>query len=261
MDWQAQGTHIYRNIYENNLEDIMVEVSHGPYLIENNILTSPKSLENASQGGAFVHNLILGGMVWWNSPDRGTPYHLPHSTEVLGVVPVYKNDDRFYQNIFVKPANADKELPHGTACYNESPASLEEYVEKVRNAGHGDLEMFHMVKQPVYVNNNVYLNGAEAFDREKNYALKDGAKVELVHEGEEIYLSIYIPEGTFASLDTELIGTHNLEMTRLSEEGYENPDGSALLIDLDLSGQPIGQKPVPGPLQCLKEGENKIRIR
>ena len=68
MDWQAQGTHIYRNIYENNLEDIMVEVSHGPYLIENNILTSKKALENASQGGAFVHNLILGGMVWWNSP-------------------------------------------------------------------------------------------------------------------------------------------------------------------------------------------------
>lgn len=48
MDWQAQGTHIYRNIYENNLEDIMVEVSHGPCLIENNILTSKCSTQSSS---------------------------------------------------------------------------------------------------------------------------------------------------------------------------------------------------------------------
>lgn len=260
MDWQAQGTHIYRNIYENNLEDIMVEVSHGPYLIENNILTSRKALENASQGGAFVHNLIMGGMVWWNSPDRGTPYHLQHSTEVLGVVPVYKCDDRFYQNIFFKPADADETIPNGTACYNGCPTSLAEYVELVRNAGHGDLEMFHLVKQPVYINNNVYLNGMDVFDKEKNFFQGSGAEVELIHKGAEVYLRIVLPEGAFSGLDTELIGTHNLEMTRLSEEGYENPDGSPLTINLDLLGNPIGEKPVPGPLQCLKEGENLVRI-
>ena len=260
MDWQAQGTHIYRNIYENNLEDIMVEVSHGPYLIENNILTSPKAIENASQGGAFVHNLIMGGMVWWNSPDRGTPYHLPHSTEVLGVVPVYKADDRFYQNIFFKQANPDETITHGTSCYAGSPTSLEEYIERVRNAGHGDLEMFHMVQQPVYIDNNVYLNGAEPFEKEQHASVQQGAEIELIHKGEELYLKMFLPEGTFAPLQTELIGSHNLEMTRLSEEGYENPDGSGLLIDTDLNKAQISDRPVPGPLQCLKEGENLIRI-
>lgn len=260
MDWQAQGTHIYRNIYENNLEDIMVEVSHGPYLIENNILTSKKALENASQGGAFVHNLIMGGMVWWNSPDRGTPYHIPHSTEVLGVVPVYKCDDRFYQNIFLKPADADETIPNGTACYNGCPTSLEEYVELVRQAGHGDLEMFHLVKQPAYINNNVYLNGADIFDKEQYFTSETGASAELIHQGREVFLKIIIPKGALQKLHTEKIGTHNLEMTRLSEEGYENPDGTPLMIDRDFLLNEIGENPVPGPLQCLKEGENCIKI-
>lgn len=260
MDWQAQGTHIYRNIYENNLEDIMVEVSHGPYLIENNILTSKKAMENASQGGAFVHNLILGGMVWWNSPDRGTPYHLPHSTEVLGVVPVYKCDDRFYQNIFIKPVDADETIPNGTACYNGATTSLAEYIEDVRNAGHGDLENFHKVTQPVYINNNVYLNGADVFEKEKNFFEGNGGEAELVHKDGKVFLKTVIPEGAFAKLDTEQIGTHNLEMTRLSEEAFENPDGSPLVIDQDLLKNPIGAKPVPGPLQNLKEGENLIQI-
>lgn len=260
MDWEAQGTHIYRNIYENNLEDLMVEVSHGPYLIENNILSAPKAIVNASQGGAFVHNLILGGMIWWNSPDRGTPYHMQHSTDVLGVVPVYKADDRFYQNIFIRPEGADQGN-YGTACYNGSPVSLEEYIEKVRAEGHGDLEMFHRVKQPLYADNNVYLNGAEAFDREAHSFTGNGASASLVHEGERIYLKLVLPEGAFASLETEQIGTHNLEMTRLSEESFENPDGTPLIIDTDLTGKTIENTPVPGPLQELREGENYILIR
>ncbi|MCQ2538646.1 MAG: right-handed parallel beta-helix repeat-containing protein [Lachnospiraceae bacterium] len=265
MDWQAQGVHIYRNIYENNLEDIMVEVSHGPYLIENNILTSKKSLENASQGGAFVHNLILGGMIWWNSPDRGTPYHLPHSTEVLGVVPVYKCDDRFYQNIFVKPDDSDApgSLPEniGTSCYNGCPASYEEYIQRLVDEGHGDLERFHRVPQAAYINNNVYLNGAGHYDREENFFEGVTVAPQIIHKEDGLYLKITIPEGAFKSLKTEKIGTHNLEMTRLSEEGYENPDGSPMIIETDLLQAPIGAVPVPGPLQALKEGENLIKIR
>ena len=260
MDWQAQGTHIFRNLYENNLEDIMVEVSHGPYLIENNILTSKKALENASQGGAFVHNLIMGGMIWWNSPDRGTPYHLPHSTEVLGVVPVYKCDDRFYQNIFFKPEAADESIANGTACYNGCPTSLEEYIEKVCQSGHDDMERFHAVKQPAYINNNVYLNGADTFEREQSFTAKEGAQIEIIHKDKQVFLKIVIPKGAFSGLQTKVIGTADLGMTRLSEEGYENPDGSPLTICLDFLSEKITDNPIPGPLQCLKEGENLIKI-
>ena len=60
LDWQTQGTRISRNLFHDNNRDLFVEVSHGPYLVEHNILASPAALELWSQGGAFVHNLICG---------------------------------------------------------------------------------------------------------------------------------------------------------------------------------------------------------
>ena len=41
---------------------MFLEVDHGPYLVDNNIFLSPKALLLVSQGGAYVHNLIAGGM-------------------------------------------------------------------------------------------------------------------------------------------------------------------------------------------------------
>lgn len=40
----------------------MIEVSHGPYLVDNNVFASPVMFQNWSQGGAFVNNLICGGI-------------------------------------------------------------------------------------------------------------------------------------------------------------------------------------------------------
>ena len=38
LDWQAQGTRVSRNVYYGNNRDLFVEVSHGPYLVEHNVL-------------------------------------------------------------------------------------------------------------------------------------------------------------------------------------------------------------------------------
>ena len=35
-----------RNLYYRNNRDLFVEVSHGPYLIEHNVLASPAALES-----------------------------------------------------------------------------------------------------------------------------------------------------------------------------------------------------------------------
>ena len=55
-------------------EDIFVEVSHGPTLIDHNILLSDRALKIATQGVALVHNLICGGFV---SVGIGTDDTLP----------------------------------------------------------------------------------------------------------------------------------------------------------------------------------------
>lgn len=47
-------------MYNNDWMDFFIEVNHGPFLIDNNILLSDVSIGTMSEGGAFVHNLILG---------------------------------------------------------------------------------------------------------------------------------------------------------------------------------------------------------
>ena len=60
LDWQTQGTRVSRNLFYGNSRDLFVEVSHGPYLVDHNILASRVSLESFSQGGAYVNNLVCG---------------------------------------------------------------------------------------------------------------------------------------------------------------------------------------------------------
>ncbi len=59
LDWQTQGTRVSRNLLYANNRDLFIEVSHGPHLVEHNVLASPASLELFSQGGAFVNNLAV----------------------------------------------------------------------------------------------------------------------------------------------------------------------------------------------------------
>ena len=85
-------------------QDLFVEVSHGPTLIDNNILLSDVSLRMATQGVAMVHNLICGSLtcIGNGTGSRYTPYHIPHRTEVMGFMTILHGDDRFYNNIFVQ---------------------------------------------------------------------------------------------------------------------------------------------------------------
>ncbi|MCM1182862.1 MAG: right-handed parallel beta-helix repeat-containing protein [Roseburia sp.] len=258
LDWQAQGTRVSSNIYDKNNRDLMVEVTHGPYLVDNNIFTSPYAFDNAAQGGAYAHNLCCGFTNSYPVLDRATPYHLAHSTEVLGTAPVYGFDDRWYQNIFVGGKEADR--AYGTALYNDAPVSQEEYTERVRALGNGDVEQFARVKQPAYINGNIYLNGADAFDRERDYFKSDmDPEVRIVQEGADVLLEITLPQEAFA-VPATLVTTERLGMARIVEQRYEGPDGAALRLDRDLTGAERGSSPSAGPLEGLCAGKNRIKL-
>ena len=128
LDWQAQGTRVSQNLFHDNVppegteitnglalgEDIFIEVSHGPTLIDNNLLLSDCSCRISTQGLAFVHNLIAGSFTFVGAgTDNGgnklptpryTPYHVPHRTEIAGFMTILHGDARFYNNIFVQKA-------------------------------------------------------------------------------------------------------------------------------------------------------------
>ena len=151
-DWQTQGTRISKNLLYNNSRDLFVEVSHGPYMVDHNILASDYAIDNMAQGGAYINNLVAGMMVHRKVLERSTQYHLPHSTKVKGFSFIYGGDDRFYNNIFI---GGDGIEDVGTSHFKGYATSLEEYIENVHKE-HGDHVRFNAVEQPVYINNNAY---------------------------------------------------------------------------------------------------------
>ena len=102
LDWMAQGTRVTGNlIYGNVSPSVFVEVNHGPFLFDNNIIVGSR-IKNWSQGGAYCYNIIPDAIVV--SPQtRETPYHRPHSTEVLGLSSIPGGDDRYLNNLMAQP--------------------------------------------------------------------------------------------------------------------------------------------------------------
>lgn len=257
LDWQTQGTRVSRNLYYRNSRDLFVEVSSGPYLVDHNILTADYALDNHAQGGAYVNNLIRGKMEHRKMLDRATPYHVPHSTEIAGFAVTYGGDDRYVNNLFIGDDQIEKV---GTAHYNGYTTSLEEYIETVHQDA-GDHQTFNTVEQPVYINHNAYFKGAEAFEREneKLEATNFNPNLEIIEEGNEVYLSLELPE-EFATFLGEIQSTLTLERVRIVDAEFENPDGSEVVLDTDYLGNQREAKSVIGPIGKLQAGKNYLKV-
>jgi len=257
LDWQAQGSRISKNLLFNNTRDVFVEVSHGPTIVDNNILCSKLAIHNDAQGVAYVHNLIAGEFVEWRySKDRPTPFHAPHSTEVTGFYATYGGDDRYYQNIFI--GSSDLKLA-GTALFDGYPTSLDDYIEEIDSQQPCDHTVFFAMKQPVYIAGNVYLNGANAFEKEadKLYIPEFDAGFSIKEENGNIYLEINLPEG-FETFKSAPHNTASLGRVRIVDADFENFDGSFLTLDSDFFDEPVGKESVPGPIGSLKDGFNRV---
>ena len=277
LDWQAQGSRISQNLLYNNQGprvgggpmnmgmDVFVEVSHGPTLIDNNVMLSDMSFRDASQGLALVHNIIGGPIQRMNAGPRYTPYHFPHETDVAGFMTFMYGDDRYYNNIFIaRPldpgyaamAAAPQQpgmpaqtlnLETGIAVYDDLPLA-DEYFDQLLNPKTPRPNYF--AAMPMYAGANVYFNGA------KPYAKEDGAVVDTQHD---IYARIvevdgapvletnlydYLPRGNHPFISTAMLGE-----AFEPEQKFENPDGSPLAIDTDYMGEHRGINPMPGPFE------------
>jgi len=257
LDWEAQGTRVSKNLFYNNNRDIFVEVSHGPYVVDHNILASEYAIDNMSQGGAYINNLIAGKMNQRKVLNRSTQYHLPHSTKVAGFAFVYGGDDRFYNNIFIGKDGVENV---GTSHYQNYTTSLEEYIEKV-NAVPGDLGEFERVEQPVYINKNAYFNGAEPFEREKDKLVdrEFDPKFSIIEKGDEVYLSCLLPDD-FGEIVGDIHSTKTLERVRIVDAEFETPDGKELILDTDYLNLKKSERSPIGPITLLKKGDNYIKV-
>jgi len=225
LDWMAQGTRVTGNLlYNNTDDDLFVEVNHGPFLIENNIFLSELSIRDWSEGGAYAHNLIAGN-IELRPQGRETPFQLPHSTVVGGLRTTKCGDNRYFNNIFVGGVKEDQRRISGLGVYKKT-------------------------EMPMFVNGNVYLNGAAKFNQEKNFLeLNYNPNIQIEEKEDGIYLSMNIDKSV-TRMKNEVVSTELLGEARISNQKYENPDGTEITIDTDYSGKKRNTgNPTPGPFR------------
>ena len=85
------------------------------------------------------------------------------------------------------------------------------------------------------------------------------SEVKILEEEDGLYLEITLDE-SFAGMATETITSDLLGMPRLTEERFENPDGSPICANTDMLGNIRGANPTAGPIEGLKAGKQRIKI-
>jgi alpha-N-arabinofuranosidase len=230
LDWMAQGTRVSRNLFDGNGADVFVEVDHGPFLFANNLLLSQQSLHDSSQGGAYVHNLFAGTVFVQLYDKRQTPFLMAHSTAVAGLHDNPSGDNRYYNNVFVKRA---------------------------------DLSLYDKVSMPMYMDGNVYLDGAKPSKWDKDAVVRAEADprlaVEETNGGAE--LSMQWDPAWAGTQKRPLVTSALLGKAAIPNLPYEQPDGEAVRVDTDYFGaRRDAANPMPGPFERLNAGAVRVKV-
>jgi len=237
LDWMTQGTMVSGNIfYDNDLEDLFLEVNHGPFIVDNNILLSPYAIRSQSEGGAYVHNLVAGYVQTWPDPNRFTPYFLPHSTDIAGLTTIMGGDDRLYNNIFIG----------GTHKADHSYG----------------LETFNDAELPVWIDGNVYYNGAVPSAKDRDYRSSESfdPRLELIEDHGSGILHFSL-DPAFFEYEVSLITGDLLGKAKVPKAPFENADGTALILDTDYSGKKRATDAVfAGPFSNLIPGKCVVKL-
>ncbi|MFC5630354.1 MULTISPECIES: right-handed parallel beta-helix repeat-containing protein [Streptococcus] len=307
LDWQAQGTRVSQNLFHDNTipkefkgdrvalsvsvvvgEDVFLEVSHGPTLLDNNLFLSERSVKMATQGVALVHNIVAGGFVAVGvgtnngakgiSSPRYTPYHVPHQTEVAGFMTFLHGDDRFYNNIFIqqdlrpemveimKKSKAEKNdwddnnVETGTFPFDSYPTFEEWDKEFEGYCGMGSAPSDRYYNPlPVWTGGNIFMNGAKPSTKEVNYAenTTDKVSISVVEKADGWYLETNLYD-VLPELKTGIISTETLGMAFEPEQKFENPDGSPIVFDTDYFDNRHSLVPLAGPFVDKFSGLQKL---
>lgn len=226
LDWMAQGARVSSNlIYDNLGQDLFIEVSHGPYVVDNNIFLSPHSLQENTDGGVYLHNIFFGNM---NPLDdmRYTPYHLNHSTQIKGFRTITQGDHRFYNNIFI--GRNDQKVNYGLVDFDQS-------------------------KWPIYAEDNVFCNGAKPMTGKEQGWIETSVNpnLRLEETNGAVYLVSDVNLNDLKNFKGNMIDSERLGITKLSGFPFENPDGTPFVSDKDYFGASRSSAPVAGPFESL----------
>ena len=232
LDWMGQGARITGNLlHDNETQDLMLEVNHGPFMVDNNLFLSGKGMTKASDGGAYVHNLWYADIGIWPTEGRKTLHFKAHSTEVVEMhAPIHQSDDRFINNIIVGPK--------GTAALNESGFTLNKSI------------------------GNVFLDGALPSNEDKDAITpkKFAPDIKIQKTADGWWLEMKVAS-SWLKVQRPVVTSKLLGKPKTTRLPFERSDGTKYRIDTDYFGaQRLHKNPVPGPLQWTKGRRIRLKV-
>lgn len=236
LDWMAQGTRVSGNLFHDNVSDIFFEVDHGPFLVDNNLFLSGHNIAINSQGGAFVHNVCAGSITDQPFDGRQTPFLKPHSTKIGGLHNNPGGDIRFYNNLFIQQPN---------------------------------LSAFDHTRLPVWMDGDVYLDGAKPAQREKDPLVQESWLVKmhlvrpfkLAQKRGHFYFRMRFNKAWTTERTHKLVTTELLGKAMIPGLPFEQPDGEPISITADYFGNGRNESnPTPGPFECPPYGKRNLEV-
>ncbi|MBN1509209.1 MAG: right-handed parallel beta-helix repeat-containing protein [Sedimentisphaerales bacterium] len=224
MDFGNQGTRITRNIiYNTQAATLFLEMDHGPTLVDNNVLIGQPVRSN-SEATVFAHNLFVD-CGYDYSPDTGrrSEYYTPHTTKIVGRKTGTAQDDKWFNNIFIR---------HGLHKVKTASGYASDY--------------------------NVFLEGAQKSSFGDNNSVVDPyvTGLSIKDEPRGVTITFSVNDATLSAkgprVNAQLVGVFPT-VGQTIEDRY----GTPIEVDTDINGNRF-TTPIAGPLADIKPGFNTI---
>lgn len=224
IDFGNQGIRITRNIiYNTEAATLFLEMNHGPTLVDNNVFIGQEVRSN-SEATVFAHNLFVDcGYEYSPDVNRRSEYYEPHTTKYAGRKTGTAQDDKWFNNIFVRRG-----------------------LESVKPV-------------PGYVSDhNLFLEGAEASSFGDTNSAVDAAATGLAitDNAQGTTISFSMPEAALR-VRGPLVNAKLIGVFPTVGQTIEDRNGRPLAVDADINERKW-LHPLPGPLADLKQGKNAI---
>lgn len=224
IDFGNQGVRITGNvIYNTQAATVFLEMNHGPTLVDNNVLVG-QAVRSNSEATVFAHNLFVDcGYDYRPDVKRRSQFFEPHTTKVAGRKSGTAQDDKWFNNVFVRRGLDQVKAASGYAS---------DY--------------------------NVFLEGAEKSPFGDDHSVVDPGVTGFAIEDHPRGATITFSLGDAAlrvngpRVNAELVGVF-----ATVGQTIEDRDGNPITIDADRNGEEFSHS-VPGPLANLQRGKNAV---
>jgi hypothetical protein len=222
MDYANQGIRITGNvIYDTQAATVFLEMDHGPTLVDNNILIG-KEVRSNSEATVFAHNLFVD-CGYQYSPDtrRRSAHYTPHTTKAVGTKTGTAQDDRWFNNIFIRKG-----------------------LDDVKNA-------------PGYVSDyNIFLQGAKKSSFDDEHSIVAPFVTGFVYGSHPLGVTLrFSMDDAFSKLKGPWVDAGLVGIFSTVGQTIEDRYGKPIKVDTDINGNKF-KEPVVGPLADIKQGDN-----